>query len=178
MATHYLHHGGAGVRNREYALYPSAKPTPVDRLAPAAHKEPIAFGITRLLDFSELDGRRQAGLQQYLEQAAGDGTPLQQGDICTLSAIPSRSLLLGFAWEVEVPEAGVTFDIKTLYGALTLETGVNAGAPGSSGALLDKPLWIADGDYLTVEFTTFPAKGASTLRFSVTPIVLTPKLGN
>ena len=177
MILHYLHHGGAGTRNDNQALYPAATPAPIERLAPAAHKEPIAFGITRLLDFSQLDGRRQAGLQQYLERTAADGKPLQANDLVTLSAIPARSLLLGVAWGVEIPEAGVSFNLKLLRGGQTLVTGVNA-ATVDSDAQMVTPQWFKDSDFVVAEFTSFPANGAKELRFWVSPMLLVPKLGN
>ncbi|WP_333679875.1 hypothetical protein [Dyella sp.] len=178
MTIHYLHHGGAGVRNPNWEMYPAAKPVAGVQLRPAAHKEPIAFGITRLLDFSQKDGRRQAGLQQYLERAANDGTPLQAGDTCTLSCVPARSLLLGYAWGVEVPEQGVSFDITLAQKGETLASGISGAAEGSNAELLDKPLWLPDGDVLAVTFNGFPAKGATDLTFWVTPIVIVPKIGN
>jgi hypothetical protein len=177
MTLHYLHHGGAGTRNADQALYPAATPAPIERLHPAAHKEPIAFGITRLLDFSQKDGRRQAGLQQYLERAAAGGHPLQANDLVTLSALPAQALLLGVAWGVEEPEAGVTFDLKLLTGGQTLVSNVNAATVNSDAKMLT-PLWFKVSDFLVAEFTSFPANGASALRFWVSPMVLVPQLGN
>lgn len=177
MTYHWLQHGGPVTRNPNQEMYPAAKITQAEPLRQAAHKEPIAFGNTRLFDFSQKDGRRQAGLQQYLDRAAANGTPLQQGDIVGACACPAQAILLGYAWAVENPEPGVTFKIKTHFGGQTLAT-VDGSVAGSDGKLLGSPVWLKDNELLDLEFTSFPANGVSDLRFWVTPILLVPKVGN
>ncbi|SIO50564.1 hypothetical protein SAMN05444172_2581 [Burkholderia sp. GAS332] len=174
---HKLYHGGRGTRNPDQEMYPAATLPAAEHLNQAAHKEPIAFGNTRLFDFSQKDGRRQAGLQQYLERAAANGTPFVQGDIVGASTVPAQSILLGYAWAVENAEAGVAFTIKTHFAGATLET-VNAASIGSNGKLLTTPIWLKDNEIIDLEFTSLPSAGLSELRFWVTPIVLVPKVGN
>jgi hypothetical protein len=132
MAYHRLYHGGMGVNNVNYQMYPEAPLVAGDPLAPAAHKEAITFGLTRLLDFSQLDARRQAGLQQYLETLTALGTPLKQSDVIGMSIVPAKSLFYGFAWEVEKPQSGVTLTVKMHTGGQTI-TVINASTAASDG---------------------------------------------
>lgn len=170
---HYLQHGGKPAKNPNGAMYPSAEITPNDGLRQAAHKEPVAFGNTRLLDFSHLDGRRQAGLQQYLETHK-----INVGDEIVLCAIPEKSFLIGVASEVEFAEDGVAFTIQTKYsgdefGELSLSK------VDSNGTMLDKAKWMKKTDYITLKVTAWPAGEPPKLaRFSVTPLLFVPKLGN
>ncbi|OLL27466.1 hypothetical protein BTH42_31975 [Burkholderia sp. SRS-W-2-2016] len=150
---------------------------PGDALAPAAHKEHVAFGMTRLLDFAQFDSRRQAGLQQYLERAATLGMPLQQGDLVGMCIVPAKTLFYGYAWEVEEPEAGVTFTIRRHSNGEALAT-VNGAYADSNGEAFALPVWMHDNDIIDVELTSWPANGVFDLRFSVSPIVFWPKIGN
>ncbi len=177
MAYHRLYHGGMGVNNVNFQMYPEAPLVVGDPLAPAAHKEAITFGLTRLLDFSQLDARRQVGLQQYLETQTALGTPLKQGDIIGMSIVPAKSLFYGFAWEVEKPQTGVTLTAKLHASGQTLAT-INASTAASDGKALTTPTWMLDNDVVDVELTAWPADGPLDLRFSVSPIVFWPKIGN
>ncbi|CAE6958707.1 hypothetical protein [Paraburkholderia domus] len=177
MAYHRLYHGGLGVSNVNYQMYPATALVPGDPLAPAAHKEAITFGLTRLLDFSQLDARRQAGLQQYLETATAQGAPMKQGDVIGLTIVPAKSLFYGYAWEVEKPETGVTLTVKMHTSGEVLAT-INASTAGSDGKPLTTPTWMLDNDVVDVELTAWPPNGPNDLRFSVSPIVFWPKIGN
>jgi hypothetical protein len=177
MAYHKLYHGGRDVHNPNQEMYPAANLSAGQQLAQAASKEPIAFGNTRLFDFSQQDERRQAGLQQYLERLSSSGTPLAQGDIIGASVISSMSLLIGYAWAVEKPEPGVAFNLKLHFSGTTLES-VNAGAVGSNANFFSRPLWLPNSEILNIELTSFPPNGVNDLRFWVTPIFFTPKVGN
>ena len=174
---HKLYHGGPVVRNPNQEMYPAATIIQTDHLHQAAHKEPIAFGNTRLFDFSQKDTRRQAGLQQYLQRTADNNAPLQMGDTIGACACPAQSLLLGYAWAVENPEAGVTFNIGTHFGGQVLAT-VDGSTKGSDCKLLTTPVWLQDNEIIDLELTAFPANGVADLRFWVTPILLVPKVGN
>ncbi|QUO23833.1 hypothetical protein KEH57_09540 [Burkholderia cenocepacia] len=177
MAYHRLFHGGIGVFNPNWEMYPASPLTPGDGLMPAAHKEDIVFGLTRLLDFSQKDARRQAGLQQFLERAVTNGRPLQQGDVIGLCVVPAKSLFYGYAWEVDHPEAGVTLTLRTHSDGAALTT-VNASVADSSGEPFATPKWLHDNEVIDVELTAWPANGVTDLRFSVSPIVFWPRIGN
>lgn len=174
---HQLQHGGSPSRNPNNEMYPSMPLRPGDYLAQAAHRAPAMFSNTRLFDFSQKDTRRQAGLQQYLRRLANDGATLSQGDIIGACAIGSGSLLVGYAWGVENPEPGVAFAIKTHFGGLALET-VSAATVDSNAAFLDTPVWVKDVELLDIELTSFPSSPPTDLRFWVSPIIITPQIGN
>lgn len=172
MAIHFLHHGGAAVKNIGSHQYPSAEVTPNDGLAQAAHKEHVAFGNTRLLDFSSLDGRRQAGLQQYL-----DTHTIAVGDEIVLCAIPKNSFLIGLATEVEFEEEGVAFTVQTKYSGIEFDP-LSLAKVDSNGKMLDEAKWLKQSDYITLKVTAWPSTRPQKGRFSVTPLLFVPKLGN
>jgi hypothetical protein len=174
---HKLYHGGNTVRNPNQEMYPAADLAAADHLMQAAHKTPAMFSNTRLFDFSQKDIRRQAGLQQYLDRAAANGTPLKQGDTIGACVVPAQSLLVGYAWGVLNAAQGVTFAIKTHFGGKTLET-VNAGNVDSNGAMLQQPVWQKDNEIIDLELTAWPSTMPTDLSFWVTPIVIVPKIGN
>ncbi|MBB5448220.1 MULTISPECIES: hypothetical protein [unclassified Paraburkholderia] len=174
---HALQHGGAPSRNPNNEMYPSVMLRIDDHLSQAAHRAPAMFSNTRLFDFSQKDTRRQAGLQQYLRRLANDGVTLSQGDIIGACAIGSGSLLVGYAWGVENPEAGVSFAIKTHFSERLL-VNVNAAQVDSDAEMLDTPIWIKRVELLDIELTSFPASVPTDLRFWVSPIVITPQIGN
>ncbi|SAK62623.1 hypothetical protein AWB76_03281 [Caballeronia temeraria] len=174
---HPLYHGGNAVRNPAQEMYPAATLTVGDHLTQAAHKAPVAFSNTRLFDFSQKDGRRQAGLQQYLNRQVSNGTPLKTGDIIGACAIGAGSLLIGYAWGVENPADGVAFNIKTHFGGQLLEN-VNASSINSNGAMLKTPVWLKDNEIIDVELTNWPTTVPNDLRFWVTPILFVPQRGN
>ena len=173
MTTHYLHHGGKPTSNPHREMYPAVATTKNDGLRQSAHKQPIAFGNTRLLDFSSKDGRRQGALQQYLE-----ANEIKVGDKIVLSAIPEQSLLLGFAWGVEHAEDGIAFKVATKYGGTDMGQ-LNVATVDSKGEFLEKPEWLKHTDYIELTVTAWPSESIpSEGRFWVTPIVIVPQLGN
>lgn len=172
MAYHRLYHGGLPVNNPEYAMYPAAQINQTDVLPQAAHKAPIYFGNTRLFDFTQKDIYRQAGLQQYL-----DANPIAQGDVIGASACSAPALLHGFAWGVEVAEAGVSMAATLHYQGTTLDT-IDGSVVGSNCKLLATPVWLAASDIVDLTLTAWPANGVGDLRFWVTPLLIVPQRGN
>lgn len=173
MTVHNLYHGGRKAGNANNAMYPAAETTPNDGLRQSAHKDPIAFGNTRLLDFSGLDNRRQAGLLQYLETHN-----ISVGDEIVLCALPEKSFLLGFSTDVEFAEEGIAFEVKTKYGGLDLGT-LSLASVDSQGVMLDEPKWLKRTDYIVLKVTAWPAREKpNKARFSVTPLLFVPKIGN
>lgn len=173
MTVHFLHHGGKSIKKPNAAMYPAHETTNDDDLRQSAHKEPVAFGNTRLLDFSSYDGRRQAGLQQYLQTHK-----ISVGDEIVLCAMPGKSFFLGHAFEVEHPEEGVAFKIKTKYTGEELGE-LSLASISSGGKLLAEPKWLDKTDYIVLEVTAWPEGVLPKFgRFSVTPLMLVPKLGN
>ncbi|NML34517.1 hypothetical protein [Paraburkholderia antibiotica] len=177
MTYHALHHGGNIVRNPNQEMYPAAIPAATDHIQQAAHKSPCVFSNTRLFDFSQKDGRRQAGLQQYLERVNAQGTPIQAGDVIGACVVPAFSLLLGFSWRVENPADGVGFMAATHFAGTDLGYFM-ANAEDSDCKLLDQPVWLKDNEIIDLTIAAWPAKTPDDLRFWVSPIIIVPKVGN
>lgn len=168
MTYHYLHHGGKPTNN-DGNIYPQAKISRNDNLMQAAHKSPVAFANSRMLDFSP-NGTQEA-LLQYVKD-----TKIEVDDKITLSAIPAKCLLIGFAWEVLEAEDGIQFDLATEYSGLSLGS-LDVSTVGS-GFVEVEDTWIKEGDYVTATVKAFPSTVPSKAKFSVSPIFFVPFIGN
>jgi hypothetical protein len=175
MTYHALFHGGVPTRNPGFEQYPSVALPAGTKLMPAAHKHPAMFSITRLFDFSQKDMRRQPALSLYLERH-----PIAQGDVIGASVVPGDSFLVGFAWGVDNPTAGVVMTAAMQATTTTpspLAT-INAGLPGSGGVMLAAPVWLKESDVLNLTLAQWPSALPVDLRFWVSPIVISPRMGN
>lgn len=101
MATHELYIGGPPTRNYSQAMFP-AVPFNADAAAfqvgPAAHKGPIGYADTRLLDF---------GSDHALAEFMRENT-VAQGDDLGVVLIPKDVLFLGFHYSILNPVEGLT----------------------------------------------------------------------
>lgn len=136
MATHELYVGGPPSRNYSQAMFPA--PTFSDtgaafQVGPAAHKGPIGYALTRMLDFSG---------DHALAEWARENTYVQ-GDTLGVVLIPQNVILLGFYYKVINGVAGITLTPNMRGKALTY-TAIN-GATETEGFV------VAGGGALVTE---------------------------
>src|SRR6478752_3543450 len=117
MANSYdLYLGGGRTTNPDTRMFPSAPYDPLAEIKSAAHKAPIAYAITRVIDPSAtapvtVNGAvGDAALRNWIDFQSLS-VPLAVGDMLRIAPLPNGQLFDGFFWEVENPLAGFTFSI-------------------------------------------------------------------
>lgn len=181
MTYHALYHGAGSTHNRGFEQYPAAPLHEEGQLQAAAHSAPALFSNVRLFDFSRKERRFQDGLQRYIRRIDHDQTPFATGDLIGALIIPAKALLVGFSWEVEIPQAGVGFTAKTHFNTDLDSVATIDGSTKGSGCIWlpasQKQVWFENNDGIDLEITAWPTTIPDDLRFWVSAIYVNPKLG-
>jgi len=166
------------------------------QLGLAGHKGYTVAGMSRTLDWfptlvdqsysfdanncliagnvhDDVQGRVQVGFQQYIKCMK-----IAQDDTLGLVVIPRHSLLQGVAVMVEVPEAGVVFDVVEQRSGTVLGTVDCATADSYWFALPDADQWLNKQRMVSLVAKSYPAAGLTKLRITTSPVVTEPWNGN
>lgn len=188
MATYELYVGGpGGGNNGTRSQFPSAPFNPDSdafiNSAVAAHKGPVGFNLTRVLDFGStgaFSSSNSFGLADFVRK-----NPLVQGDKLGIIFVPPAHLLLGVAWEVESPMAAGSVDLSIRGDATNtfaaIDTSVvgngflvpGAAASVSNGAVdLSKAVYKNVPYIFDLELTDITPGPLTGLRIKISPLIM------
>ena len=109
--------GGQRTANPDTRAFPSAPYNPNSVFKAAAHKTPINYAITRVLNpapnspIAPNGSPGDPALREWIDFQSTSGVPIVAGDILRTVVLPNGCLFQGFFWEVETPLAGFTFSV-------------------------------------------------------------------
>ncbi len=109
--------GGQRTANPDTRAFPSAPYNPNSVFKAAAHKTPINYAITRVLNpapnspIAPNGSPGDPALREWIDFQSISGVPIVAGDILRTVVLPNGCLFQGFFWEVETPLAGFTFSV-------------------------------------------------------------------
>lgn len=183
MANHELYIGGPPTSNSSQAMFP-APALDVDaagfQVGPGAHKGPIGYNLTRLLDFSGAD----RALAEWARNATYVAT-----DVLGVVLIPKNMLFLGFYYKVTKPIAGITLTPALRNGGVGF-TAINGGvaaegfvAPGGGAVItegvvdLGAAFYSIQPDMLDLTLTALPAGKLSGFSMEISPVLLAVNTG-
>lgn len=182
MATHELYIGGPPTRNYSQAMFPAVpfnEDGPGFQIGPAAHKGPIGYADTRLLDF---------GADHALSEFLRENT-VEDGDLLGVVLIPRRVLFLGFYYRIETPVEGLSLtpQLRDRAGTFTAinaaEVGEGFVAAGGGAAVEEGTLDLGQAVYSTkpymldLEITAVGADGIGGLKMIISPVLLAVDTG-
>lgn len=133
----------------------------------------FSFDENKCLVAGDNNGRIQVGFQQYIKCMK-----IAQDDSLGLAVIPPHSLLQGVAVMVEVPEAGVVFDVVEQRSGKKLGTIDCATVDSKWFALPDADQWLNKQRMVTLVAKSYPAAGPKNLRITTSPVIIEPWNGN
>jgi hypothetical protein len=140
--TYDLYLGGGRTTNPDTRMFPSAEFNPLDLIKSSAHKTPVGYALTRVLNPGPqapvtVNGAvADQAITNFLNFQALTA-PVVATDILTLVPLPNGSIFDGFYWEVETPLAGFTFSIGfARIGNSSYTTGDNTIPDGTIGTIL------------------------------------------
>ncbi len=183
MATHELYIGGPSTKNYSQAMFPAVPfvdtAAPFTLIGPAAHKGPIGYNDTRLLDF---------GADHALTEFSRN-TTIAQGDVLGVVLIPKNMLFLGFYYKIVTPQAGLTLT-PALRGNATAFTAISGAAvaegfvaPGG-GALVTEGIVSMASVYFDIKpnmldltLTALPAGKLGSFKMIISPVLLSTAAG-
>lgn len=183
MATHELYIGGPPTRNYSQAMFPAVAfneaAAPFNQIGMAAHKGPIGYADTRLLDF---------GVDHALSEFVRENT-VAQGDKLGVVLIPKNMLFMGFYYEIITPQAGLTLT-PSLRGKATVFTAIDGSAaakgfvaPGGGALVTEGAVTMAGvqfdikPDMLDLTLTALGAGGLGAFKMIVSPVMLAVDTG-
>lgn len=183
--TRELYLGGGPTANINRSAFPApafSATDPVQLVSkPAAHKGPISFGLTRVLDF-----QNDSSLSAYVAAQLAAGTPIVAGDKLSLAVIPPGQIFVGITVQViQAASGALPLTPSTRVGGLTFPA-IAAGTAGllqfaapaatvyvtAGPALLANSTFNTAPDVLDLLVGTLPAGGIGKLILAVTPILL------
>ena len=156
MSTRELYIGGGSVslQNAGFAMFPSPAFSATDPNN-LALKPSDQNGLTRVLDF-----QWDSSLKQYVNAQVAAGTPIAQGDILGIIALPPNLLFLGIRVTVQNPQPGVILTPSTRNGELTWPaidcSAAQVGEFGAPGATS----WVTGAPGAEVMSVTLTAAGS------------------
>jgi hypothetical protein len=133
----------------------------------------FGFDANNCLVASEDNGRMQVGFAQYIKCV-----PIAQDDTIGLVVIPPHSLLQGVAIMVEVPEAGVVFDVVEVRSGKKLGSIDCATIDSKWFALPAGDQWLNKQRMVALVAKSYPAAGPKSLRITTSPVITDPWNGN
>lgn len=183
MATHELYIGGPSSKNYSQAMFPapafSETAKPFTQVGVAAHKGPIGFADTRLLDF---------GADHALGEFARN-TTIAQGDVLGVVLIPKNHLFLGFYYKIITAQTGLTLT-PALRGKATVFTAIAGGtvaegfvAPAGGAIVTEGAVSMAGAQYdnkpdmLDLALTALPAGKMGAFKMVISPVLLAVDTG-
>ena len=135
MTTREIYIGGPASANVSRGMYPAvpfdASAPAFKNVAPAAHKGPAQFGLTRVLDF---------GADYALMDYVANNT-IVANDVLGSILIPANVLLYGVHVKVDNPQAGVTLTPKLRNGGQTFPA-INAARGTTAFAAPGEATWV------------------------------------
>lgn len=185
MATHEIYVGGPPTRNYSQSMFPAVPfneaAAPFNQIGVAAHKGPIGYADTRLLDFSG-----DNALAEFLRE-----NTVAAADVLGVVLIPKNVILLGFYYRVITPKAGVTLTPRlrgkahtfaAIDGAAAGEgfypaSGVAAAAVTEGVIDLSAAVYDVKPDMLDLTLTAIPAGGLSGFSLEISPVMLAVNTG-
>lgn len=181
MTTHCLIQGGQRTANPFYAMYPSVLPGVNDNFESAAHKGPVLYANTRVLDFDAGSLVTNLNVPQSISPETWGAAALKNyftsvvaiaaGDVVQAQVIPRFATLTKLHWYVAkaLPAGSYTCDIRvngratsmggspiTLKSAIDM-TVVASGIIDCEAANGGVPMYFDQNDILEVVFNTMPA---------------------
>jgi hypothetical protein len=153
---------------------------PFNQIGTAAHKGPIGYADTRLLDFTGPDH----ALAEFLRENS-----VVQGDVLGTILIPKNHLFLGFYYKVIDPVAGLSITPK-LRGKALVFTAIDASvaaegfvAPGGGAIITEGAVTMVAAQYdnkpdmFDLTLTALTAGTLNGLKMIVSPVLLAVATG-
>lgn len=183
MATLELYIGGPPTKNYSQAMFPAVPfdqtIAPFNKIGVAAHKGPIGYADTRLLDF---------GVDQALGEFVRNNT-IAQGDKLGVVLIPKNLLFMGFYYKVENPVVGLTMTpsrrvLGTAWTAIDCSVAAEGFCGPAGGALVTAGAVSMAGvtytilpDMLDMTLTAYGAAKLGALKMTISPVMLATNTG-
>lgn len=178
MTIHELYIGGPPTRNAGLSMFPAVAFDDTAagfQVGPAAHKGPIGYNLTRMLDFSGDD----FALSEWMRNAS-----YAAADKLGVVIIPQNMLYLGFYYKVIKGVAGISLT-PNLRGKSLTYTAIDASvetegfvAPGAGAIVTEGAITLAAAQYdnkpdmFELVLTALPAGKLAGLKMIVSPVVL------
>lgn len=185
MAIHELYVGGGATQNANRAMLPSptysAGDATLNKLKASGHKGPNIYALTRVLDF---------GLDTALKDYDRRVPIADEDDICIV-IVPKKCLVLGYHVDVQVAQAGLTFELTATdrAGNVSVAQAVNGAVVASafydasmadiaplatidSAPIALNPMYTTQPVAIQLKVKTIGASRFGTFRIEVTPVVI------
>lgn len=185
MAIHELYVGGPPSRNYSQAMFPLPTFSETDAaftgIGMAAHKGPVSYNATRLLDFSG-----DHALAEFLRE-----NTVAQGDTLGVVIVPRNMLYLGMYFKVVNPVTGITITPKfrgkastfaAINGAVAGEgfipaSGTDVAAVTEGVVSLALAVFDIKPDMLDLTLTALPATKLAGFKMIVSPVLVATDAG-